>query len=346
MTATFFLAALLSITAHAHHGLDFMVLQDGTLPKPGSMMLFDNSEWSTFDGAEEWSTEPGLHLGFTPWLAIGTTASIMDEGNGWHYLSTTPYLNIPIFKSDRVPWLKVSFYAGYELPDNAARTSSPARPKTTSSTGATRRNATLKSQARSKSPSPPPIPGPTPAKAQRPNDSRRRPAAHLTGGGTVGGGGPDAPGTGSGTIHDHPISSGPREGTTSPTTIGPAVNLAPIEQPFLGIHRHGEEGLHARLIIDMTLGDHDKLLANVINFTPADGTPVWGYGIGFRHAFNHDLAASLEAIGDFDGRGSHEVLIALHRTFNHALTLKIGAGAGITATSPDASIHAGIVWRF
>jgi hypothetical protein len=172
---------------------------------------------------------------------------------------------------------------------------------------------------------------------------------HVTGGGTVGGGGPDAP-TG-GTTHDHATTTAappPQASSKSQTTeVAPTpVIVAPVEDFYEGIHRHGEEGLHARLIIDANLSDHDKVLANVINFTPAEGTPVWGYALGYRHAFTHDLAASLEAIGDFDGRGSHEALVAIHRTIDHHLTLKLGVGVGLTEASPDASVHAGVVWRF
>ena len=317
-----------------------MVLQDGTIPKPGCLMFFDNTEWATFNGDDEWATEPGLHLGVTPWLAIGTTTSIIDEGNGWHYLSTTPYLNLPLFKSDRVPLLKVSLYAGYEFPDNVANVSrssskkSKTRAKVSSNVVSTPSSSISTSKSKAAKPLPPPG-----------NGSR-----HLTGGGTVGGGGPDAP-TG-GTTHDHPTTTAapPRQAaskTQTTTEVAPApVIVAPVEDFYEGIHRHGEEGLHARLIIDVNLGDHDKVVTNVINFTPAEGSAAWGYAVGYRHAFNHDLAASLEAVGDFDGRGSHEVLLAVHRTIDHHLTLKLGVGTGLTPDSPDASVHAGIVWRF
>lgn len=351
MTATFFLVALLSITAHAHHGLDFMLLQDGTIPKPGSFMLFDNTEWATFNGEDEWGTEPGLHLGVTPWLAIGTTASIMDEGNGWHYLSTTPYLNLPLFKSDRVPWLRVSLYAGYEFPDNVARisgTSSKQRQTAKRFTNSSSNTLTSPSSINTGTDRTKQAVSSTKKSVNRGSTGR-----HVTGGGTVPGGGPDGPGTG-GTQHNHPVatpSAAPNvqrstNATATETTTTPVIVAAPMETPYLGIHRHGEEGLHARLIIDVELSENDKIIGNIINFTPRDGTPAWGYAVGYRHAFYHDLAASLEAIGDFDGRGSHEVLIAAHYTLSHSLTLKLGASAGLTEDSPDASIHAGVVWRF
>jgi hypothetical protein len=342
---------LLATSVRAHHGLDFVLLQDGTVPKPGSVMFFDNTEWSTFEGAGEWSTEPGIHLGVTPWLALGVTGSLIDEGNGWHYLSTTPYLNVPIFNSDQVPWLSVSVYAGYEVPDNVMRAQ---KAKASGPKSLSKQKAPAAATSASSIPSS--VGSKKAVSKTMASGTKFTPGAkavkHNTGG-NVGGGGPDAP-TG-GTAHDHPVapvSSAPSTpaatNTAEPTPVEAPVPVAvaPVEQSYLGIHRHGEEGLHARLIIDAELSHDDKIIANVINFTPRHGTPVWGYAMGYRHAFTHDFAMSLEAIGDFDGRGSHEALVAAHCTVFHALTLKLGVGMGLTENSPDASIHGGIVWRF
>lgn len=324
-----------------------MVLQDGTIPKPGSWMLFDSTEWSSFNGADEWSTEPGVHIGVTPWLAIGAATSLVDEGDGWKFLSTTPYLNVPLFKSDSVPWLRVSLYAGYELPDNKADVSSRSR---SGKSGSRKQGAKTSSTATSSSAAS--FNKPSTSGSKKPAFKRTAPTSpsdpqRHTGGGSTGGGGPDSPGGGGGTTHDHPAAA-PKQDDSETATVAEEVPVLaePVEEGYLGIHRHGEEGLHARLIIDVDLGRSDKLMANLINFTPRTGEPAWGYAVGYRHAFHHDLAASVEAIGDFDGRGSHEALAAVHFSPYHPVTLKLGVGVGLTENSPDVSVHAGIVWRF
>lgn len=321
----------------AHHGLDFMLVQDAALPAPFSAMLYDNSEWSTASGADEYSTEPGILMGVTPWLAIGANTSFMDEGEGWDYLSTTPYINFPLFKSDRVPWLRVSLYAGYEIATDRGHPSGQSSSVATGGSGKRSKSSSAASTGSGSS-----------GKLIVNGASKKTvPANPKVQRHNVGGGGPDAPtGGGGGTDHNHPVGGSAAPQTTTVQSEPEPVPVAPVESFYQGIHRHGEEGLHARLIIDADLGSSDKIVANVINFTPRYGPPAWGYALGYRHSFHHDLAASLEAVGDFDGRGSHEALVAAHYSLTHHLTLKLGVGVGLTESSPDASVHAGVVWRF
>ncbi len=154
--------------------------------------------------------------------------------------------------------------------------------------------------------------------------------------------------------HDHGIPCGPEYGP----------NALPCDDPLLlefagnhshghghdhhhdGIHRHGENAFRGRLIAQAEL-PHDLLLvANLIAVLPEDGGAAWGYGVGIRHAFNHDLAAGLEASGDFDRDGEHTVLAGLYLNVSHALTLKLAAGARITDDDVSATLVGGYTWRF
>ena len=113
-----------------------------------------------------------------------------------------------------------------------------------------------------------------------------------------------------------------------------------------GIHRHGEEGVTARLIVEAALGHHDKLIFNLINFTPRQGYTGWGYAAGWRHEFNHDFATSVEAIGDYESTGYQQAVVAAHWSPWHSMTFKLGLGAGLSDETPDFSVVTGLVYRF
>lgn len=113
-----------------------------------------------------------------------------------------------------------------------------------------------------------------------------------------------------------------------------------------GIHRHGENAFRARLIAQADLNAHLLMVANLIAVLPEDGGPAWGYGIGIRHAFNHDYAVGVEATGDFANDGEHTILAGFYYTATHALTFKLAAGARLTDDESSPTLVGGYTWRF
>ena len=335
--------ALLAVaaSAHAHHGLDFLLLQDATFPQPWSGSFFNNSEWTRERALDEYATEPGLHLGVLPGLSAGVMSHFADMGDGWAYSSTTPYVVINLLPVE-IKGVRVALWTGYEFAsEDETHTASPSSKKTRSTS---RRTATAAVTA-----------APSTAVASTTNSTTKGKSApgasrsrHT--GGTTGGGGPDAPATGT---HDHPVAAPaaappPRRDETNQQVVAEPV-VVPIVEPVHvheGIHRHGESGLHSRLIIEADLSKHDKIVANLINFTPEHGKGAWGYGVGIRHAFHHDFAMSVEAVGDFDASLEHQALVAAHWSPVHWLAIKVGVGVGVTPEASDVAVHTGIVWRF
>jgi len=113
-----------------------------------------------------------------------------------------------------------------------------------------------------------------------------------------------------------------------------------------GIHQHGSDGFFGRLIMETDLTAHDKVVANLICVSPGDGETACGYAAGWRHSFTHDFAMGLEAIGDFDSDGWHELVAAAYVSPAEGLALKFGIGAGLTDDSPGLTVRGGVVWRF
>jgi hypothetical protein len=140
-----------------------------------------------------------------------------------------------------------------------------------------------------------------------------------------------------------PDSSGPSTKTPAPSRVHHRADSPPA---YDGIHRHGEDHAFARVIIEADLTPADKVIFNLLALWPESGKPAWGYAAGYRHVFSHAFAAGVEAIGDFGDANEHELVLGGYVSPTHHLTFKLGAGMGLTATSPDFSLRTGVVWRF
>jgi hypothetical protein len=152
---------------------------------------------------------------------------------------------------------------------------------------------------------------------------------------------------------DNPIPCGPEFGPDALPCDDPLFvdqgghNHAPKEgHAHEGIHLHGENAFRGRLIAQAALPHDILIVGNLIAVIPDDGGPAWGYGIGIRHAFNHDFAMGVEATGDFASDGQHTVLAGLYQNIGHELTLKLAAGARFADDDAHPTVVCGYTWRF
>lgn len=113
-----------------------------------------------------------------------------------------------------------------------------------------------------------------------------------------------------------------------------------------GIHRHGEDHFQIRLLGEWQASSDTRIVANFIAVGGGSDDIDLGYSLGIRHDLSSKLAAGLEAIGDFNSKGSHEVIAGLYFSPRHDLTLRLGAGTGFGPYAPDISLHSGMTWRF
>lgn len=112
-----------------------------------------------------------------------------------------------------------------------------------------------------------------------------------------------------------------------------------------GIHNHEVDQWLGRLILETEVGK-TKLTGNLISTYPEGDRAYWGYGIGARRPIGQGFALGVEAIGDFDSGGEHEIVTSLHYRISDRATARFGVGFGLTDESPDHSLHAGLVWKF
>jgi hypothetical protein len=113
-----------------------------------------------------------------------------------------------------------------------------------------------------------------------------------------------------------------------------------------GIHQHGVNQWFGRLIVESDLTAADKVLFNLLVVMPEGGKAAWGYAGGYRHAFTHELALGVEAIGDFGEANQHELMAGAYLAPTHSVLVRLGAGFGLTRESADFTLRAGLVWRF
>ena len=141
--------------AQAHHGQEFLVVQDAAVPSLWTGVAFGSLEWSKDGDDNTFSTEPGVMVGIAPRVAIGGTVGFTDENGSWAFESVAPTMQIQLTPSD---WrVRVSVVAGYHFAYSS--TESTASPPATSTTSTT---STAPPPTRAPPPPPPPPHGPPP----------------------------------------------------------------------------------------------------------------------------------------------------------------------------------------
>jgi hypothetical protein len=117
------------------------------------------------------------------------------------------------------------------------------------------------------------------------------------------------------------------------------------EEGHGGGGHHGGEGFEGRVIMEYEAGDW-LIGTNLIVDTDEEEDAVFGYSAGVRYRVCKGFATGIEAQGEFEGGGAHELIAGFYFEPVHSAVIKIGAGFGLTDDSPDFSLRTGLVWRF
>jgi hypothetical protein len=332
--------------AQAHHGQEFLVVQDAAVPSLWTGVAFGSLEWSKDGDDNTFSTEPGLMVGIAPRVAIGGTVGFTDESGSWAFESVAPTMQIQLTPSD---WrVRVSVVAGYHFAYSSA--DSVDSPPTRTSTASTAPPPTAPAAVQ------PPVPtdngsidpDPVPCGPEFGPDAPPCPdPATTTPGRKLRHAMPPPPAPAAPAPSSEKSQSTPKKsGSSSTSSSTSSSETTSTTDSYDGIHRHHENHAFARMIVEADLTSKDKIIFNLIGLWPEGSKPAWGYACGVRHSFSHTWATGLEAIGDFGEANEHELVLGGYCSPNHHLALKIGAGMGLTSSSPDFSVRTGVVWRF
>ena len=267
--AGFSLAAAFSLatTAKAHHGQDFILVEDYHVAAPGQFHLMTNFEWEKYPDQDHFGLAPSLMIGVLPRTALSVDVGFRDEEDGWRYASVTPMAHFQLTPPDSAFPVKIGLSVGYQFGDE---------------------------------------PG---AEAEE---------GHH---GEEGGHG-----------EHHEVEHHHHE-------------VEPVHHHGGSVHNHDGTGLVSRLSFEVG-SEASKLVANLISFVEDGGDAAWGYAVGARHKFTKELALGVEAMGDFESDGWHEIVGAAYIEPISSLTLKLGAGFGLTEATPDFVLHTGFIIRF
>lgn len=240
-----FAIALLSLAAaqsvKAHHGQDFLLIEDYQQAAPGQAYFISNFEWERGEEGNEYGFAPSLMVGILPRIALSVDTDFRKEVEGdWAYSTVTPAIHVQLSPTESKFPIKFGFSTGYQF--------------------------------------------------------------HEGGG-----------------------DEGEIEGGS--------------------IHNHSATGLVSRFIMESDIGN-TKIVGNLLNLTEEGGRTNWGYAVGVRTKVVDQLAVGAEAMGDFKGDGWQELVAGVYYEPIHNITIKIGAGFGLTDATPDFALHTGLTWRF
>jgi hypothetical protein len=114
------LLALTSTTAFAHHGRDFILVEDYSCPCQGNAFFLGNFEWEKGNEGSEYGFSPSLMVGVLPQVSLSVETSFREEvGADWKYNSVTPSAHIQITPIDSKSPVRFGFSAGYQFAEGA-----------------------------------------------------------------------------------------------------------------------------------------------------------------------------------------------------------------------------------
>ena len=115
------LAALTTTSALAHHGRDFILVEDYSCPAPGGVFLLGNFEWEKGNEGSEYGFSPSLMVGVLPQVSLSVETSFREEvGADWKYTSVTPTAHIQLTPTDSKSPVRFGLSAGYQFADSPA----------------------------------------------------------------------------------------------------------------------------------------------------------------------------------------------------------------------------------
>lgn len=118
------LVHLFSPAVCAHHGRDFILVQDSAIPSPFHGVAIGGYQWTRDGDNNAFSTEPGFFIGLTPALAFGLSADFSDDGDGWKYTGIMPQFVLSLLEPSGPRNVRIGLWAGYDFAEAVSFSSS------------------------------------------------------------------------------------------------------------------------------------------------------------------------------------------------------------------------------
>ncbi|MDB6136609.1 MAG: hypothetical protein JWM59_4852 [Verrucomicrobiales bacterium] len=372
-------------SAQAHHGQEFFLLNDAKVQSPGSGLIQSTFSFSDEGYADSLRLTSGIIIGVLPRTAISVIGDFsQEEGENWSYRSIEPSLLFDLTpKNFRLP-VRFGVSFGYQFAEGGnevlehslgvtavsgetmehSHTESESETHTHSSGSGTGLGGSSTEPhdhsthdhgtaggtgGNGATTTPPTLPG----GENNPDALTPDEIAAMNGGGTSTPATPapaPAPSTTAATKSKSSSNPTPKTSSKSASTAYDHADAADAHAHSHShensIHNHDDNLFTSRFTFEADLTQSTLLVGNLICVVPEGGSAAWGYGVGLRQRLRPGLSVGVEALGDFDRHGYQEALGAVYWEPMHHLILKVGAGTGLSATSPDATVRAGLLWMF
>ncbi|MEQ1853812.1 MAG: hypothetical protein ABMA01_19730 [Chthoniobacteraceae bacterium] len=124
-----------------------------------------------------------------------------------------------------------------------------------------------------------------------------------------------------------------------------AVNGGDKEEFISANQLDTRDQFESRIIIEADVTEKLGVVANLLT-TVHEGKARWGYAAGVRYEFNEKVGGSIEAIGDFQDNGKHQIFANLWWEPKEGISYRIGVGKGLSERAEDVTILSGLVLEF
>lgn len=264
---------LASTAAFAHHGQDFLLIEDYQQAAIGKFYFISNFEWENSSEGDEFGLSPSVMVGVLPMTALSIDTDFRKEPDGdWRYNSVTPALHVQLTPNDSACPLKFAISGGYQFVDGGSSFD---------------------------------------GEVEHHHEEAEHHDEH-------------------GEEHEHEHEEA---GEGHHHSHGGSV------------HNHDSDAFVGRFIVEADLGQ-TKVVANLLSLVADGEDAAWGYAVGARHKVTKEVALGVEALGDFESDGWHELMAGAYIEPSHLLTFKIGVGFGLTEATPDFTLRTGLTYRF
>ena len=116
-------SGLAASSAIAHHGQDFIMLEDCHLPAVGSGHFMSNFEWENGSDGNEFGFSPSLMFGVLEQVALSVETDFRNEvGSNWDYASVTPMAHIQLSPPSSTFPIRFGLSAGYQFGSGGSET--------------------------------------------------------------------------------------------------------------------------------------------------------------------------------------------------------------------------------
>lgn len=118
------------------------------------------------------------------------------------------------------------------------------------------------------------------------------------------------------------------------------------EEEFISANQlDARDQFESRFIVETNVTEKLGLVFNLLN-TFHESKARWGYATGARYEFTEETGGSIEAIGDFQNGGKHQLFASAWWEPVEGIVLRSGVGFGLSRRSEDFTLLTGLVFEF